>query len=382
MLDPNRLVNNRDYFYNQTKIRGSTSFYVNFLNSYDKLNEKDDINPDDVINLSRSYINGEKNLKGNLKDLILNYLKISNETLEIVPKSSDGFKVINKREYNKNLSSPNDYKKIGEDCGIFKKDIADRIYCEGFPFLFRKGAKLERALINFMIEKNVENGFEEVSVPTIVNDISMFQTGAFPRKKNNVYKIENENLYLNPTAEIQITNLLSDYSFSQNDLPLRLVGYSRSFRVERDKKITKYTTLHEFGKVELFKATTSDNVKEEYNHLLNSCREIIECLKLPYREILLSSDDMGIASKQTRDFEIYFPGSKKWVEISSCSMLGEFQSRRMNAKYKTLSGKEKYLHTLHGSGLSIPRVISGIIENYQNSSGSFDIPKVLKKYLR
>jgi seryl-tRNA synthetase len=249
-----------------------------------------------------------------------------------------------------------------------------------------KGAKLARALINFMLDLHVEkHGYTEVMPPVVVNRQAMFGTGQIPKLEEDMYRIEADDLFLIPTAEVPITNLLANETLRGEDLPIYYTGYTPCFRREAGAygKDTKgLMRLHQFDKVEMVKFTKPEASYDEHEKLLHNAEEVLQLLDLPYRVLLLCSGDMSFAAAKCYDLEVWAPGIKKWLEVSSCSNFEAFQARRANIRYRPEGGgKLDYVHTLNASGLALPRTIIAIMENYQTDEGTVIVPEVLRKYV-
>jgi len=252
-----------------------------------------------------------------------------------------------------------------------------------FSVLKGVGARLERALINYMLDFNRSRGFEEVVVPYIVNKDSLLGTGQLPKFEDDLFKIEDESLYLIPTAEVPVTNLFRDEILSSEELPIKLTSYSACFRKEagsagRDTR--GMIRQHQFDKVELVCITKPEQSDEVFEQMLSCASDLLTSLKLPHRLVSLCGGDLGFSAAKTVDLEVWLPGQNRYREISSVSNTRDFQSRRAKIRYK--DGKKNILtHTLNGSSLAVGRTLIAIMENYQKEDGSFEIPEVLKKYM-
>lgn len=312
---------------------------------------------------------------------------LPNIPLEDVPKAEDekGNVEIKKvgqiREFDFKPLSHDD---LGENLDLIDFETAVELSGSRFSIIKKDLAKLERALINFMIDVHTGiNGYEEYNVPFLVNTKSMFGTGQLPKFKNDQFKTNND-LWLIPTGEVPLTNIVANKIIKYESLPLRYVASTQCFRLEAGSagKDTKgIMRQHQFTKVELVSILQPEYREKELDRLLKSAEKILEMLKLPYRVMLLSSGDMGFSAEKTYDIEVWLPSQKKYREISSCSSCSTFQSNRMKARYKTINNKNELLATLNGSGLAIGRTIVAILENYQNKNGSINIPEVLQKYM-
>lgn len=273
---------------------------------------------------------------------------------------------------------------LGENLEMM--DFLQTAKISGSRFVTLKGdlAKLERALINFMLDIHVKNGFSEISPPYIVKNHAMYNTGQLPKFAEDSFATTN-GYRLIPTAEVPLVNLVADHIIPRESLPIRFVSYTPCFRSEagsagRDTR--GMIRLHQFGKVELVSITAIDESRDEHEYLLNMSESILQALELPYRVALLCSGDTGFAAKKTYDLEVWLPGQKMYREIASCSNCGDFQARRMKARYKEFGQNDtKFVHTLNTSALPIGRAIVAILENYQNPDGSIAIPKQLVPYM-
>ena len=273
---------------------------------------------------------------------------------------------------------------VGEKIGQLDFETAVKISGSRFVILKKNIAKLERALINFMIDTHInENNYTEYSVPVIVNENSMYGTGQLPKFKDDQFQLNN-NKWLIPTSEVSLTNMVSNSIVEYDKLPLRFVAATPCFRAEAGAagKDTKgMIRQHQFSKVELVSVIQPEFRLKELDRLVGCAESVLQKLKLPYRVVLLSSGDMGFSAEKTYDLEVWLPSQNQYREISSCSSCGTFQANRMKARYKTLDKKNNLLATLNGSGLAVGRTIVAILENYQSEDGKIAIPDVLKKYM-
>ncbi|MGC9070277.1 MAG: serine--tRNA ligase [Elusimicrobiales bacterium] len=274
---------------------------------------------------------------------------------------------------------------IGERLNILDFDTASELSGSRFPLLVGKGARLERAIINFMLDLHtLEHGYTEIFPPFLVNRKTMTGTGQLPKFEDELYKVCGQpEFFLIPTAEVPLTNLCAGKILSEDELPWQLTAYTACFRQEAGSygKDTKgLIRNHQFNKVELVWITTPDKSDETLEKMTLHARRVLEILELPYRVVQLCSNDVGFASSKTYDIEVWMPSENRFREISSCSNCKDFQARRMNARYRRADGKIEYLHTLNGSGLAVGRTFAAILENYQNSDGSVTIPDALRRY--
>lgn len=275
---------------------------------------------------------------------------------------------------------------IGRDLGMM--DFEQTAKISGSRFVTLKGdlARMERALISFMLDiHTTEFEFMEHSTPCLVRPSAMYNVGQLPKFAEDSYATTDENYRLIPTGEVTLTNMVADAIIKREELPIRMVGYTPCFRSEAGsagKDTRGMIRNHQFGKVELVTITTPEESKNEHEYMLSAAEHVLKKLELPYRVMLLCSGDMGFCSSKTYDIEVWLPGQKKYREISSVSNCTDFQARRMRARYKEFGSNENILvHTLNGSGLAVGRTIVAILENYQNSDGSVTIPTALQPYM-
>ncbi len=273
---------------------------------------------------------------------------------------------------------------VGERLDILDFKTAAKISGSRFAMLKGLGAKLERALINFMLDEHIKNGYEEVWLPYLVTKQSITGTGQLPKFEEELYKSDKDELYLIPTAEVSLINIYRDKIFSEDELPRKFVSYSACFRREAGSygKDTKgLIRNHQFNKIELVKFTHPETSDKELELLVKDASEILRKLNLTHRIVLLCSAELGFASAKTYDLEVWMPGEKRWREVSSCSNCKEFQSRRLNIKVKYTNGKKEFVHTLNGSGVAVGRTFACILETYQQEDGTLKIPEVLVPYM-
>ena len=278
---------------------------------------------------------------------------------------------------------------LGTRLNLLDFDVASKTSGARFVFLKGKLAELERALSNFMLDIHTkEFGYNEISPPLIVTEKTMYGTGQIPKFENDQFEIKllgDQKKYLIPTAEVILTNMYQDTSINLKDLPIRMVASTACFRKEAGSygKDTKgILRQHQFYKVELVSIVEPGKSLSELDRMVNCAEEILKRLKIPYRTVMLSSGDMGFSAEKTIDIEVWIPSESKYREISSCSSCGQFQSRRMNSKYRDDKNKSNFVATLNGSGLAVGRTLIAIMENYQNSKGSVIIPDALRPYMK
>ena len=279
--------------------------------------------------------------------------------------------------------TPKEHWELAETNGWIDFERGVKLAGSRFSVAFDMGAKLERALINFMLNYNSKKGYTEVSVPHIVNRKALEGTGQLPKFEEDLYKIENQDLYLIPTAEVPLTNLFQDEILPADKLPLKMTGYTSCYRKEagaagRDTR--GIIRQHQFHKVELVCITKPEESEAIFDDMVNTASEILTALELPHRLVNLCTGDLGFGAAHTTDIEVWLPGQNTYREISSISNTRDFQARRAKIRYKN-GKKNELVHTLNGSSLAVGRTMVAIMENYQNEDGSINIPEVLKPYM-
>ena len=261
-------------------------------------------------------------------------------------------------------------------------ELGNKITGAGFPVYKGKGARLQRGLINYFLDRNTAAGYKEVQVPHLVNEDSGFGTGQLPDKEGQMYHVQNDNLYLIPTAEVPITNLYRNSLLKVSELPIALTGYTPCFRREAGSygaHVRGLNRLHQFDKIEIVRIEEPQNAMNALDSMVDHVKSILNELGLPYRVLKLCGGDLGFTSALTYDFEVYSTAQQRWLEISSVSTFNSFQAERLQLRYKDKEGKKQSVHTLNGSSLALPRVIAGLLENFQTVEG-IKIPKVLVPY--
>ncbi|MGK0552671.1 serine--tRNA ligase [Enterococcus faecalis] len=280
---------------------------------------------------------------------------------------------------------PKPHWEVAEHLEIIDFDRGAKVSGSRFIYYKGLGARLERALYNFMLDLHVyEHGYTEMITPYLVNSNAMFGTGQFPKFKEDVFQIADSDLTLIPTAEVPLTNYFNNEILDGQDLPIYFTALSPSFRSEagsagRDTR--GIIRLHQFNKVEMVKFSNPDHSYDELEKMTANAEEILQKLKLPYRVMALSTGDMGFSAAKTYDLEVWIPAQNTYREISSCSNCEDFQARRAMIRYRDENGKVQYVHTLNGSGLAVGRTVAAILENYQNEDGSVTVPEVLVPYM-
>ena len=273
---------------------------------------------------------------------------------------------------------------LGVDLDILDFERAVKISASRISDSKRKRAKLERALINFMLDLHSEQGYDEVTVPVLINRNSMYGTGQLPKFEEDMFYVPSKDMFLAPTAEVPVTNLLSNEILEFEKVPTYYTAFTYCFRQEAGSAGRDTRGLirnHQFDKVEMVKFVNPENSYDELEKLTNDAEEILKLLEIPYRVVCLCTGDIGFSSAKTYDIEVWMPSYGRYVEISSCSNFEDFQARRANIRFRDEDGKVKFVHTLNGSGLAVGRTFAAVLENYQREDGSIEIPHVLKKYM-
>ncbi len=315
------------------------------------------------------------------------------ETLPNLP--SEDLPIANNEEGNLEVSrwgNPREFKfpikehdQIGESLEIFDFIRGVKLAKSRFTLVKDQGAKLERALINFMLDHAASRGYREMQPPIMVNSACLYGTGQLPKFKEDLFKVENEDLYLIPTAEVPLTNIYRDEILNAEDLPLYFCAYTPNFRSEAgsaSKDTRGIIRQHQFNKIELVKICKPEDSANEHEKLTEDAEAILQALELPYRKMLLCTGDIGANAHKCYDLEVWFPAQNKYREISSCSNFIDFQARRAQIRYKAdANAKAELVHTINGSGLAVGRTLAAILENYQNEDGSVTVPHALRKYI-
>jgi len=352
-----------------------------------KSNKKDNI--DELKLKSSKFKNDAKKFQEKLK-LIENELfsmrtKVPNIPNEIVPQGKsydDNEKIFESGEIPELKKDSLYHWDLCKKYDLIDFDLGNKITGSGFPVYKGKGAKLQRALIQYFLDKNIKAGYKEYQIPHVVNETSAFGTGQLPDKDGQMYHVENDKLYLIPTAEVPLTNIFRDKILQLNELPIKLTSYSPCFRREAGsygKNVRGLNRLHQFDKVEIVRIEEPKNAISALDSMVNHIKEILNELELPYRIIRLCGSDLGFTSALTYDFEVFSAAQKKWLEISSVSTFNNFQSERLQIRYRDKEGRKNLVYTLNGSSLALPRVIASLLENFQTEKG-IKIPNVITSY--
>ncbi|MDO5755046.1 MAG: serine--tRNA ligase [Tissierellia bacterium] len=342
----------------------------------------------DLKKLSQSIKDMDEEVKGydlKIKELLL---EIPNTPNEKVPEGKDDSENETMRQWGEVREftfEPKAHWDLGTALDILDFERASKISGSRFTVFKKLGARLERALINFMIDLHCnEHGFEEVATPVLINENAMIGTGQLPKFINDMFHCEKDNLFLAPTAEVPVTNLFGNEILSHGDLPIYYTGYTPCFRREAGSAGRDTRGLirnHQFDKVEMVKFVEPKTSFDELEKLTKNAEDVLKKLNLPYRVVRLCSGDLGFSSTMTYDVEVWMPSYNEYVEISSCSNFLDYQARRAKLRYRNEEGKVEYLHTLNGSGLAVGRCFAAILENYQREDGSIEIPEVLRGYM-
>lgn len=328
-----------------------------------------------------------KELDEELKHILLQIPNTPHESVVEGASDEDNVEIRKWGEPKEFLFEPKAHWDLGMDLDILDFERAAKITGARFTVFKGLGAKLERSLINFMLEVHTtEHNFTEMATPYMVNRDSMTGTGQLPKFEEDMFHLPGKDYFLVPTAEVPLTNLLRDEIIDEKRLPIYYTAYTPCFRQEAGSAGRDTRGLirnHQFDKVELVKFTNSEESYEELEKLTKSAEEILQKLGLPYRTVMLSTGDLGFSSAKTYDLEVWMPSYNRYVEISSCSNFEDFQARRANIRYRREdNGKVEFLHTLNGSGLAVGRTLAAILENYQNEDGSVTIPEAIRHYFK
>ena len=318
-------------------------------------------------------------------EVVLNIPNIPHESVPVGHSSEENVKVKEFGAPRVFEFTPKPHFEIGENLDIIDFARGAKVSGSGFYVMKRDGARLERSLINYMLDLHKVQGYTEIFPPAIVNTQSVIGTGQYPKMKDDMYWVERDDLWLNPTAEVPVTNLHSDEIIDKEDLPIYYTAYLPSFRREAGKHADTrgIIRVHQFNKVELVKFTLPETSLQELETLLQDAEAVVQGLELPYRVMILCSGDLGFASSKTYDIETHAPGIDSWLEVSSCSCFTDFQARRARIKYRPEPHlKSEFLHTLNGSGIALPRTVASVLENCQNKDGTVTIPRALRSYMQ
>jgi seryl-tRNA synthetase len=319
------------------------------------------------------------------RDLMAGVPNIPHESVPVGKTADDNVEVRRWGQPREFDFEPKAHWDLGAELKILDLERATKVTGARFAVYWGMGARLERALINFFLDVHTrEHGYTEVLPPFLINSASLFGTGNLPKFKEDLFKIENTDFWLAPTAEVPVTNLFRDETLNAADLPISLCAYTPCFRSEAGsygRDVRGIIRQHQFQKVELVKFTLPEQSVEEHEKLTADAEDILKRLGLPFRTVVLSTGDLGASSAKTYDLEVWLPGQSAYKEISSCSNFEAYQARRASIRTKAGKGKTEFVHTLNGSGLAVGRTWVAIVENYQQADGSVAVPEVLRPYL-
>lgn len=327
-----------------------------------------------------------KDIDDEMKNLLFQIPNTPHDTVVEGESDADNIEMRKWGEPRKFDFEPKAHWDIGTELGVLDFDRAVKIAGARFSVFSGKGARLERAIINFMLDLHTENhGYKEMATPFMVNRDSMIGTGQLPKFEEDMFHVPAKDFFLVPTAEVPLTNLLRDEILKEEELPVYFTAYTPCFRAEAGSAGRDTRGLirnHQFDKVEMVKFSHPDKSYEELETLTDNAEEVLRQLQIPFRVVMLSTGDLGFSSAKTYDIEVWMPSYGRYVEISSCSNFEDFQARRANLRYRNEeTGKVEYVHTLNGSGLAVGRTFAAILENYQQADGTVVIPEVLRKYM-
>lgn len=324
-----------------------------------------------------------RDVEEKMDDILLRIPNMAHESVPVGSSAADNVEVrrhgsLLDRDYRK------DHIEISRSLGILDFERGAKVTGSGFGFYIGKGARLERALINYFLDTNTSRGYTEIVPPFVANPASLKGTGQLPKSHDDMYYIDKDELYLIPTAEVPITNFHRDEMLSGDELPIRYAGYSACFRREagsHGKDTRGFLRVHQFNKVELVKFVRPESSYDELEALVGDVEHLLTALGLTYRVLLLCSGDMTFGGAKTYDLEVWSPHEQKWLEVSSCTNFESFQARRSSIRYKeTPQHKPEFVHTLNGSGLATSRIMVALLEHYQTADGHITIPEVLQPY--
>ena len=334
-----------------------------------------------IKNESKNLVEKLSNCEQSIKELQYKIPNIPNIRVPNGKSSTDNKIIFESNKKNKSSVGLTHWE-LAKKYNLISFDLGSKISGSGFPVYIGKGAKLQRALINYFIDFNTKEGYEEIQVPLLVNSKSANSTGQLPDKDDQMYHIAKDNLYLIPTSEVPVTNIYRNTLLNLKQLPIKMTSYTPCFRREAGSygsDVRGLNRLHQFDKVEIVRIENPECSYDALDKMLNHVKKLLHSLELPYRILNLCGGDLGFTSAITYDFEIFSSAQNKWLEVSSVSNFETFQSIRLKLKYRDINGKNQFAHTLNGSSLALPRVMAGILENNQTND-SIKIPKVLIPY--
>jgi len=319
-----------------------------------------------------------------LQSLLMQLPNLPHDTVPLGPDASSNVEVRRQGPFPPESFRPAPHYEICESLDLVDFQRASVLSGAGFAVFTGVGAKLQRALISFMLERHIAGGYREVSTPYIVLRECMFGTGQLPKMEEDMYHCEVDDLFLIPTGEVPITNLYRKDVFTEDQLPVRLTGYTPCFRREAGaygKETRGLIRVHQFDKVEMVKITPPETSYDELESLLADAEGVLQALELPYRVMILASGDLSFAAAKCYDIEAWAPAEGRWLEVSSCSNFEDFQARRIGLRYRDSRGKLRYPHTLNGSGLALPRVMAALLEVHQTDRGTVRVPEALRPHM-
>lgn len=334
----------------------------------------------------KEYDRDLQGVEADLGDLLMCVPNIPHESVPVGEDESTNQFVRSWGELPEFDFEPRPHWEIGKRLGMLDIERGGKLTGSGFIHYQGQGARLERALINYMIDLHVEkHGYTEVFPPFVVNRASMTTTGQLPKLEEDMYVVTQDDLFLIPTAEVPVTNIHRGETLKPAELPKYYVAYTPCFRREagaHGKDTRGLIRVHQFDKVELVKFVEPEHSYDELEELLRDAEEVLQTLGLPYRVMLLSTGDLSFSASKCYDIEVWAPGVQKYLEVSSCSNFEDFQARRGNIRYKPVAGeKPRFVHTLNGSGVALPRTVIAILENYQNEDGTVTVPGAIREYM-
>lgn len=336
----------------------------------------------DLKESTKSFSEKMQEASERLQELLYTVPNIPHNLVPAGKDDSDNEEVFRKGDIPKLHENALPHWELAKKYDLIDFELGAKVTGAGFPIYKGKGARLQRALITYFLDKNIAAGYIEYQVPLLVNEASGYGTGQLPDKEGQMYHVGLDDLYLIPTSEVPITNMFRDRLLSPSDFPIKCTGYTPCFRREAGSygaHVRGLNRLHQFDKVEIVRVEHPDNSYQALDTMVDHVKEILAELKLPYRILRLCGGDLGFAAAMTYDFEVFSTAQDRWLEISSVSNFETFQANRLKLRFRDTDGKNKIAHTLNGSSLALPRVLAGILENYQTENG-IEIPEVLIPY--
>lgn len=320
------------------------------------------------------------------KEMTDNQVLLPNIPNELVPRGKDDHDNVVVKMGGENPTLPANAKphwELAKSLDIIDFDLGVKITGAGFPVYKGKGARIQRALISFFLDKNTAAGYQEIQPPLMVNEASAYGTGQLPDKSEQMYHVNLDNFYLIPTAEVPVTNIYRDAILQMNDFPVKMTAYTQCFRREAGsygKDVRGLNRLHQFDKVEIVRYELPDKSYAALDEMVKHVESLVQALELPYRIVRLCGGDLSFTSAITYDFEVFSAAQQRWLEVSSVSNFETFQANRLKLRYKDENGKMQLAHTLNGSSLALPRILAALIENNQDENGHIHLPKALQPY--